>query len=196
LSDNLFTLTTTGIGGCTSSESISITIYDLPVVDLTLSETEICLGESIEVTSTPSLASYTWIPASISGSGGTITPQLGQTLYNVIATDNNGCVNSNSASLTINQIDEVDILVNGSPTRTICTGEEIQLSATQGFTTYSWYPSSVSSAWTTDYEGTYVPVGLSDNQFTLIVTNEFGCQTSSNLNITINEIPTPGAIDF
>ena len=196
LSDNLFTLTTTGIGGCTSSESISITIYDLPVVDLTLSETEICLGESIEVTSTPSLASYTWIPASISGSGGTITPQLGQTLYNVVATDNNGCVNSNSASLTINQIDEVDILVNGSPTRTICTGEEIQLSATQGFTTYSWYPSSVSSAWTTDYEGTYVPVGLSDNQFTLIVTNEFGCQTSSNLNITINEIPTPGAIDF
>ena len=114
----------------------------------------------------------------------------------MVATDNNGCVNTNSASLIINQIDEVDILVNGSPTRTICIGEEIHLSATQGFTTYSWYPSIVSSAWTTDYEGTYVPVSLSDNQFTLSVSNEFGCQTSSILNLTVKEIPTPSAIGF
>ena len=168
----------------------------MPVVDIALSETEICLGESIEVTSSPSLASYTWIPTSLSGSAGTITPQINQTFYSVVATDNNGCINTNSGSLIINQIDEVDILVNGSPTRTICIGEEIQLSATQGFTTYSWYPSSVSSAWTTDYEGTYVPVSLSDNQFTLSVSNEFGCQTSSILNITVKEIPIPAAIGF
>ncbi|MBL6657065.1 MAG: proprotein convertase P-domain-containing protein [Flavobacteriales bacterium] len=196
LIDNQFYITTTGIGGCTSSDSIFITINDLPVVDLSLSETEICLGESIEVTSTPSLATYTWIPASLTGSGGTFTPELSQTFYSVVATDNNGCINTNSASLTINQIDEVDILVNGSPTRTICIGEEIQLSATQGFTSYSWFPNSVSSAWTTDFEGTYVPLSLTDNQFTLTVTNEFGCQNTSNLIITIKEIPTPGAIGF
>lgn len=196
LNDNVFTLTTTGVGGCTSTDSVSITIYDLPVVDLNLSETAICLGESIEVTSTPSLASYSWIPLSLSGSGGTFTPDLNQTYFSVIATDYNGCVNTNSASLTINQIDQVDLLVNGSSTRTICIGEEIELSASDGYTSYTWFPSNVNSSWTTNNEGTYVPVDLSDNQFTVIVSNEFGCESTTFLNITINEIPSPGPIGF
>ena len=196
LGDNTFYLTTTGIGGCTSSDSILITIFDLPIVDLTLSETEICLGESIEVSSTPSLVNYEWIPASVTASGGTITPDINQTFYSVVATDINGCSNTNSASLVINQINPVDLFVNGSSTRTICIGEEIQLSATQGYTSYSWFPSTVNSTWSTDFQGTYVPANLSDDQFTVTVTNEYGCVSTKFLNITINDIPSPGPIGF
>ena len=41
---------------------------------------------------------------------------------------------------------------------------------------------------------TYVPSDLSDNQFSVIGTNQFGCNSTSALNITINSIPTPSLI--
>ena len=39
-----------------------------------------------------------------------------------------------------------------------------------------------------------MPSDLSDNQFSVIGTNQFGCNSTSALNITIHSIPTPSLI--
>ena len=64
-----------------------------------------------------------------------------------------------------------------------------RLVASLGFDTYTWSIPNVLSN-----QITYVPSELSDNQFSVIGTNQFGCNSTSALNITINSIPTPSLI--
>ena len=96
---------------------------------------------------------------------------------------------TDDANLVIHQSTPIDLTVNGNNTTTICIGEEIDLVASLGFDTYTWSIPNVLSN-----QITYVPSELSDNQFSVIGTNQFGCNSTSALNITINSIPTPSLI--
>ena len=177
-----------GDGGCTSSDSLELTIFDLPIVEVSLSDSVICLGESMSVNSTSGFVNYDWTPA-ILNTTNQITPELTETNYLVEVTDINGCNSTDDANLVINQSTPIDLTVNGNNTTTICIGEEIDLVASLGFDTYIWSIPNVLSNQTT-----YVPSELSDNQFSVIGTNQFGCNSTSALNITINSIPTPSLI--
>ena len=188
LTDNQISITITGDGGCTSTDSLELTIFDLPIVEVSLSDSVICLGESIAVNSTSGYVNYDWIPAIINITN-QITPELTETNYFVEVTDINGCKSTDDANLVINQLTPIDLTVNGNNTTTICIGEEIDLVASSGFDTYTWSIPNVLSN-----QITYVPSDLSDNQFSVIGTNQFGCNSTSALNITINSIPTPSLI--
>ena len=52
LTDSQISVTITGDGGCISSDSSELTILNLPTVEVSLSDSVICLGESIAVNST------------------------------------------------------------------------------------------------------------------------------------------------
>jgi gliding motility-associated-like protein len=188
LLDNQISVTITADGGCTSSDSLELTIFDLPIVEVLLSDSVICLGESIAVNSTSGYVNYDWTPA-ILNSTNQITPELTETNYLVEVTDINGCKSTDDANLVINQSTPIDLTVNGNNTTTICIGEEIDLVASLGFDSYTWSIPNVLSNQTI-----YVPSDLSDNQFSVIGTNQFGCNSTSALNITINSIPTPSLI--
>ena len=188
LTDNQISVTITGDGGCTFSDSLEFTIFDLPIVEVSLSDSVICLGESIDVYSTSGYVNYDWTPA-ILNSTSQITPELTETNYLVEVTDINGCKSTDDTNLIINQSTPIDLTVNGNNTTTICIGEEIDLVASLGFDTYTWSIPNVLSN-----QITYVPSELSDNQFSVIGTNQFGCNSTSALNITINSIPTPSLI--
>ena len=131
---------------------------------------------------------YDWTPTLINTSN-VITPLIGQTNYLVEVTDSNGCISSDDADLVINQSTPINLSVNGGNSTTICVGEEIDLFATPGFDLYTWSVPGLSSN-----QESYVPSDLSDNQFSVIGTNQFGCNSSASLNITINSIPTPSLI--
>ena len=188
LIDNQISVTIMGDGGCTSSDSLELTIFDLPIVEVSLSDSVICLGESMSVNSTSGFVNYDWTPA-ILNTTNQITPELTETNYLVEVTDINGCNSTDDANLVISQSTPIDLTVNGNNTTTICIGEEIDLVASLGFDTYIWSIPNVLSNQTT-----YVPSELSDNQFSVIGTNQFGCNSTSALNITINSIPTPSLI--
>ena len=188
LTDNQFFVTITGDGSCTSSDSIQLIVNPLPIVEVSLSDSVICLGESIAVNSTSGFVNYDWTPTLINTSN-VITPLIGQTNYLVEVTDSNGCISSDDADLVINQSTPINLSVNGGNSTTICVGEEIDLFATPGFDLYTWsVPGLLSN------QESYVPSDLSDNQFSVIGTNQFGCNSSASLNITINSIPTPSLI--
>ena len=55
LLDNQISVTITADGGCTFSDSLEFTIFDLPIVEVSLSDSVICLGESIDVIPHPDL---------------------------------------------------------------------------------------------------------------------------------------------
>ena len=188
LLDNQISVTITADGGCTSSDSLELTIFDLPIVEVSLSDSVICLGESIAVNFTSGYVNYDWTPA-ILNSTNQITPELTETNYLLEVTDINGCKSTDDANLVINQSTPIDLTVNGNNTTTICIGEEIDLVASLGFDSYTWSIPNILSNQTT-----YVPSDLSDNQFSVIGTNQFGCKSMSALNITINSIPTPSLI--
>ena len=188
LTDNQFFITITGDGSCTSSDSIQLIVNPLPIVEVSLSDSVICLGESIAVNSTSGFVNYDWTPTLINTSN-VITPLIGQTNYLVEVTDSNGCISSDDADLVINQSTPINLSVNGGNSTTICVGEEIDLFATPEFDLYTWSVPGLSSN-----QESYVPSDLSDNQFSVIGTNQFGCNSSASLNITINSIPTPSLI--
>ena len=188
LTDNQISVTITGDGGCTSSDSLELSIFDLPIVEVSLSDSVICLGESIAVNSTLGYVNYDWIPA-ILNSTNQITPELTETNYFVEVTDINGCKSTDDANLVINQLTPIDLTVNGNNTAVICIGEEINLVASSGFETYIWSIPNVISNQTS-----YTPSSFSENEFSVIGTNQFGCNSVSSLNITINSIPTPSLI--
>lgn len=189
--DNSFSVTATDANGCVSSSSVSITINDLPIVVASISDNDICLGESVDLSATSGLVSYTWTPSVITGSSGTFTPSLGETSFNVVGTDANGCVSSDDVSLAINNVPALDLLVNGANTSTICLGESINLDASSGFVSYVWTPNVVSNE-----GGDYVPSSVLETDYAVTGTDSNGCQNSDNISITINNIPNPGPIIF
>ena len=188
LTDNQISVTITADGGCTSSDSLELSIFDLPIVEVSLSDSVICLGESIAVNFTSGYVNYDWTPA-ILNSTNQITPELTETNYFVEVTDINGCKSTDDANLVINQLTPIDLTVNGNNTAVICIGEEINLVASSGFETYIWSIPNVISNQTS-----YIPSSFSENEFSVIGTNQFGCNSVSSLNITINSIPTPSLI--
>jgi hypothetical protein len=190
-SDNSFTVTATDANGCTSTSSVTITVNDLPTIVASLSSNEICLGESIDISATAGLTSYVWNPSVVSSSNGTYTPTLGETSFNVVGTDANGCVSSDNVALVINEIPNLDLLVNGVNTVAICLGETIDLQATPGLTTYDWTPNVV-----TNEGGFYTPISLTETDYSVTATDANGCQNTDDVNITINNIPNPGPIIF
>lgn len=191
IADNTFSVTATNDDGCISTSSVSITVNDLPTIVASIDLSEICLGESVNISATAGLASYVWNPSVIVGSSGTYTPSIGETSFNVVGTDANGCIASDNVSLVINDIPNLDLLVNGANTTTICLGETIDLQATPGLTLYNWTPNVV-----TNEGGLYTPTSLTETDYAVTATDANGCQNTDDVNITINNIPNPGPIIF
>jgi hypothetical protein len=192
LLDNSFSVVATNSNGCSSSGSVNIIINDLPIVTATISETEICVGDNVEMSANTGMVNYDWSPAVISGNTGTFTPVLGVTDYSVEVTDANGCIASDDVSLVINDLPIVDLTVDGANTSTICLGESIDLLATSGLSTYTWIPTVgfVSAG------GVYTPSNTLETTYSVTAIDASGCENSDNVIITINNIPNPGPIIF
>ena len=191
ITDDTFEVEVIGEGGCSTTESIEIEIFELPLVEVSLSDSSICLGESITVSATSGFISYTWTNSTLSNDQTTLTPALTDTEYSVSITDANGCEASDDVTLTINEITPIELLVNGSETTTICIGETISLDATDGFSSYDWVPAVVIGD-----NGDYIPQNTSETSYTVTSTDSEGCQSVDTINITINNLPNPGPIIF
>ena len=59
--EDMISLTVTGEGGCTSSDSLQL-LYDLPIVN-NVDNSEICIGESISLNTNAGYINYNWSPS-------------------------------------------------------------------------------------------------------------------------------------
>jgi gliding motility-associated-like protein len=159
------------LGGCTTADSITITLIPLPVVDLG-ADTSLCPGASLLLDATTTGANYLW--------------STGATTATVIATPGNwsvtvtvnGCSGSDAISIGTLAAPLADL---GNDT-TLCDGAVLVLDAGQPGATYLWQNGATTPTIIVPQAGTYgVTVELN------------GCTASDQVNVAYF---TPASVDL
>jgi hypothetical protein len=184
--------------GCTGpSKNILVTVYALPVVTASGLTSPYCSGNTINLNGSGG-GTYSWsgpssfttttqnpaIPNSTVANSGT---------YTLVVTDANGCVNSDTAKVTVNQTPSIISVNAANPV--ICEGQTIQLNSTAstGGTTFNWSgPNGFSSSTqnNTINNGTVVQSGTYS-----VTTSLSGCTSAAaTVSVVVNPKPTAGLL--
>ena len=168
---NTFTVTVTNANGCTGSDAQAVTVNPNPVP--VMAGNSVCQGQTSAFTPGPGYSSYLWSNGSTAS-----TINVGAAgPYTVTITDAFGCLGSTSASLVVNPIPSPAI----SGTTAFCQGQNSNLNAGGGFSSYLWNTGATTQALNVTTAGNYI----------VTVSNAFGCTSSTNTLVTVNPLPAP-----
>ena len=171
------TYTFTDANGCSNSASTTITVNDLPVVS-TGSYGPVCL-DAADITLVGSPVGGTWSGVGVSGNS--FDPGVGTQGVTYTFTNANGCSNSASTTITVNDlpvvspgsygpvcIDAADVILLGSPAGGTWSGVGVSGNVNDGFV--------------------FDP-GVQTQTLTYSTSNANGCSGSASVTITVNELP-------
>ncbi len=167
-----YTVTVTNVNGCTGTTNTSVVVNPLPTPLIT-GVMEICQGQSTPLDAGAGYSAYLW-------SNGATTQSInanGVGPFTVTVTDGNGCSAPATASVVVNPLPSPSI----TGVTSFCQGESSVLNAGNGFNSYLWSSGATSSTITVTNAGSY----------TVTVTDNKGCQGTTNQNITVNALPIP-----
>ena len=171
-------------GGVTNLDYSTIKYCQLTTV--ASADTEICVGQSTDLTATGG-TNITW--AVLSGDAaslsctvcGTVTVNPNVTsVYTVSSESASGCVDYDTVQVKVNPIPSPTIY-NDTPLD-FCTGDSVTL-YTDSYDSYNWSSSSLDSFTTVYTTGTY----------TVTITDENGCTNFANVGVTAYVLPTVDA---
>ncbi|MGE0637956.1 MAG: beta strand repeat-containing protein, partial [Bacteroidia bacterium] len=180
-----YTVVVTNTNNCSTTSAVTtVTVNPLPTITVNPFTTAICNGSSIALTASGA-STYTWSPATglsaTTGTTVTANPTSTQT-YTITGTDVNGCVNSTTKTVTVNNLPTVSV----SPTApTICNGGSVQLTAS-GANSYSWAPSTglLSTSGTT-----VTAQPTSTQTYTVTGTDLNNCSSTANVTVSVTNNP-------
>ncbi len=168
-----YIVTGTDGNGCINTDTITITVYPLPVVNASCTAIEICQGETVTLTGSGA-ASYSWDNGVTDGVA--FTP-ANTTTYTVTGTDGNGCTDTDTITITVNPLP----LVNANATDTeVCQGQQVTLSGS-GALTYNWDNGITDGV-------AFTPAGTAT--YTVTGTDGNGCANTDTITITVNPLPS------
>jgi PKD repeat protein len=180
------TYTCTGSSGvgCVATDSVTITVNPLPIINVNTVSPTICVGSSTNITATGAV-NYTWAPGTglntTVGAMVTANP-ITTTTYIITGTDANGCVNTDSITITVNPLPIVNV---SSQFGSICAGSSTTLTAT-GANTYAWTPPTGLNSTT----GAIVTATINTTTtYTVTGTDGNGCMNSANVTVTVFPLP-------
>lgn len=137
-STQTYTVQLMDANGCLGSDSTTVSVHPLPVIQLVQEDTSICKGDHVQLGASGGIQ-YQWTPSAGLSNPGIANPlatPLSAVHYVVSVTDGNGC--EDTSGLTINFYAAVD--PNVQPVSiSICPGESVQLNASGGVS-YQWTP--------------------------------------------------------
>lgn len=167
---------------CKDTSYVNLKVNPLPLMK-TNGNAEVCEGSSLQLYATGA-QKYIWSPTiglSCSLCDSPIVTPKNNTLYTIIGTDSNGCVDSSKLQISVFNRNPVTV----SPNDSICKGEKIQLFA-RGGTRYQWIPS-------TDLNNDTIanPMASPDKTiaYTVIVKQGICFIDTVNVNIFVQELP-------
>jgi len=105
-STETYTVVGTDANGCQGQDQITILVNELPEVTLLTSANEICEGEQVTLTSSGNADSYSWNNGVIEGIA--FEPTSTET-YTVTGVSAEGCENTASIEIVVNELPEVSI---------------------------------------------------------------------------------------
>jgi gliding motility-associated-like protein len=130
----------------TVSDSIKITVFPIPDVDIGADSAVICEGDSLILNAGSGFVSYLWQ----NGSNDSTLIVTEEGFYFVMVYGPGGCTNSDSIYV-VQSILEIDI---GSDT-TICVGDSVVFYAGDGYTSYLWQDGTNDPTYVANQTGTY-----------------------------------------
>ncbi|OWY24852.1 hypothetical protein C7N43_15525, partial [Sphingobacteriales bacterium UPWRP_1] len=185
--NNTVTLTVSDSSGNTATCSATVTVTS--TIPATIgSNSPVCVGNTINLTATGG-GFYQWV-----GPGGFSSTQqnpvrTGATIamggiYSVTVTSASGCTTALSTTVTVNSLPVASI----TGATSVCAGNTINLTANGGVS-YQWsgpngFTSIQQNIVRTDATA---PMG---GMYTVTVTNSGGCTATTNINVTVNPVPT------
>ena len=176
-----YELTVIDGNGCSDVDTTQVFINPLPVVDAG-PDSMICANSSL-VLQASGADTYLWSPIVTLDDPQSATPTaspLTQTTYTVVGTDDNGCTDSDSVTISIFTV------AANSGDEIICLNDSVQANVVGG-ATYSWSPTlgvsnpNVSNPYLSPTENTL---------YTIDITSAFGClaQTEVYVQVLTNPI--------
>jgi hypothetical protein len=162
-----YNVTVTDANGCSSGDTINVTVNANPVVSLG-NDTTVCGSLTLDA-GNPG-ATYLWCNASTAQ---TVVMNASGTCE-VVVTDANGCQGTDTISFTVNP----NPVVNLGPDGSSCGA--VVLDAGSGFTSYLWCDNSTGQTHLVTSSGTC----------DVTVTDANGCSGSDTITLTINSSPT------
>nr|MBA3898759.1 T9SS type A sorting domain-containing protein [Bacteroidota bacterium] len=175
LTTGTYTVTAFSSIGCATSDSVEITVYDLPAVLATASSTAICFGEMLILTGTGA-DFYTW--NNNVSNGGAFNPASTAT-YIVTGIDANFCTNNDTIEVVVNPLPSV-ALSNYTKTCTYFT----PFLLTGGNPTGGSYSSPGGTVSGNIFDPKLAGVGI--HGITYTITDLNGCQSSANSSIEVS----------
>ena len=180
-----YTITGTNVNGCVNTVSKSITVNPLPTITASAGSSAICIGSSTSLTGSGG-TTYSWYPATglstTTGTTITASPTI-TTTYTVSGTNSNGCVNTNTVTVTVNSLPTISSTIGNTA---ICIGNATTIAAS-GAVNYSWSPATGLNT-TTGISVTASPA--TTTTYTITGTNNNGCINTTTQLVTINPLPT------
>ncbi|PCI95775.1 MAG: hypothetical protein COB15_11820 [Flavobacteriales bacterium] len=185
-----YIVTGTDATGCSSSDTITITINPLPTIDPGNNQ-GICVVGSVVIGGTPTGpvgATFVWSPGASLNDNTLANPTANPivtTTYTVTVTDTNGCVDFDVTTVSINPLPTVEAGNNTS----MCEGESLTIGGSPtgpNSASYLWTP-GVSLDDNTLANPTATPA-LTTN-YIVTVTDSNGCVEVDTILITINSLP-------
>jgi hypothetical protein len=175
----VFTVKVTYADGCSSlSLAKTVTLHPDPKPLLNRKGIiQVCSGDSVQLSTTASFASYAWNTGATNRS---ITVKDAGS-YTVSVTDDNGCSGPSADTAFVTIVKQLSPTIRFSPDDSICTGDSVTLSVGT-FSSYFWSDNSVKSTLTVGQAGKY-SVFVQDNN---------GCNGfSDTVEIAVLPLPVP-----
>ncbi|MGK0391061.1 MAG: gliding motility-associated-like protein, partial [Maribacter sp.] len=182
LSAGIYTVTVTDINGCTNVSTTNVIVNELPIVTAN-SNSPVCVNETI-ILNADGGVSYEWEgPDSFSSTDQSPSIPLvalnNGGVYTVTVTDANGCLNTNTTTVIINELPIV-LANNDSP---VCPGFDVQLTASGG-DSYVW---SSSTGFSSNEQNPLLSnADINDNGvYTVTATYNNGCTSTASTNVQV-----------
>ncbi len=160
---NAYIVTGTDANGCVNSDTIDVTVNALPIVDAGQDQ-QLCFGSQTVLMGSGAV-NYMWNNGIMDGMP--FTPVAGTTEYIVTGMDVNGCLDQDTVSLTVTQID-APIAVNGT----------VLVTALNPGGTYQWYNCDSNQIIPGETGFSYIPT--TTGNYAVIVVTADQCQDTSD----------------
>lgn len=171
---------------CTASITHVIIVYSLPTITVAPPNYTMCLGKTATLTAGGAGVggSYTWSPTGLLSPATITVAPTASTVYTVLGQNNLGCVNSQTAGVTV-----FNPAFTPPASTAICLGTTLNITAT-GANSYTWFPgpfTTANVAISPTVGTTYSITGASTvtNGSALIT-----CPVTYTFHVTVNPNPT------
>ncbi len=174
-----FTLTGSYDAGCLTavSESIVVTVHDLPIITATASANPVCFGNEVTLSGSGALT-YEWDAPSVEDGIAFETETVGTTTYTVTGTDDNEC--SATATLDLEVVEEISIASFIVEPELLGADGSINITIAGGAPTYTF---DWDNDGTGDFDDDEDLTGITGGTYTVVIQGGAGCSSTATYTV-------------